>query len=138
MNYNCNRFVRRPMTQLLPKIADSEWRIMKLLWKKSPQTAGEIIGQLEGLVDWTPKTIKTLLNRLVGKGALGYEKEGRSYLYSPLISESKLKREETRSFVNRVYDGALKPMLAAFLEEGKLTSEEIEELRNVLNSKQGD
>lgn len=126
------------MTQMLPKIADSEWRIMKLLWKKSPQTAGEIIEQLEGHVDWTPKTIKTLLNRLVGKGALGFKKNGRSYLYSPLISESKLKQEETRSFVNRVYDGALKPLLAAFIEDGKLTPEEIKELREILNSEEGD
>lgn len=123
------------MTQSLPKIADSEWRIMKLLWKKSPQTAAEIIDKLKSDVDWTPKTIKTLLNRLTRKGALDFEKDGRTYLYFPKISEVECKREETHTFVNRVFDGALKPMLAAFLEDGKLTSEELDELRKILDPK---
>ena len=126
------------MTQPLPKIADSEWRIMKILWKDSPKSAQEIIDALEGEVDWTPKTIKTLLNRLVTKGALGYEIDGRSYLYSPRISEAACKREETHSFINRVFDGAFKPMLASFLVDGKLTPEEIEELRKILDQGKGD
>jgi len=118
----------------LPKIADSEWRIMKVLWKESPKSAQEIIDTLQGDINWTSKTIKTLLNRLVNKGALGYDKDGRSYLYYPLVEESACKKRETQSFVNRVFDGALKPMLAAFLEDGKLTSEEIKELKRFLEN----
>jgi BlaI family transcriptional regulator, penicillinase repressor len=126
------------MPKELPKIADSEWRVMKVCWKQSPKSAKEIIETLKEEIDWTPKTIKTLLNRLVKKGALGYEKNGRSYLYSPLINEKKCKREETRTFINRVFDGALKPMLAAFLEDGKLTPEELDELRAILKKEKGE
>jgi BlaI family transcriptional regulator, penicillinase repressor len=125
------------MSPLLPKIADSEWRIMKVLWKKAPQSAQDIIETLADEVNWSSKTIKTLLNRLVNKGALVYEKEGRSYLYSPRIGEAACKREETRTFINRVFDGAFKPMLAAFLEDGKLTPEEIDELRKILEQDKG-
>jgi BlaI family penicillinase repressor len=121
------------MSKSIPKIAESEWRVMKLLWKKAPQSANEIIDALKDSVEWTPKTIKTLLNRLVNKGALGFDKEGRSYLYYPLISEVECKRQEARSFVNRVFDGGLRSMVATFLEDGNLSKEEIEELRKFLD-----
>jgi BlaI family penicillinase repressor len=123
------------MTKNLPKIADSEWRIMKMIWKKSPQTSGGIIDQLRDTTRWNPKTVKTLLNRLVKKGALAFNKEGRIYLYYPLVDEKKCVREESRSFLNRVYDGALQPMLAAFLEEEKLSKNEIQELKRILEEK---
>jgi len=126
------------MTKSLPRIADSEWRIMKLFWKRSPKSAQDVIDELAGEVDWTGKTIKTLLGRLVKKGALGYEKQGRSYLYFSRINEGECKREETRSFVNRVFDGALKPMLASFVEDGNLTPEELDELRRILDKGKGD
>ena len=111
---------------------------MKVLWEQSPLSAQQIIDALEGQVDWNPRTIKTLLNRLIRKGALGFNRTGRFYLYYPCVDEKDLKRQETRSFVNRVFDGALKPMLAAFLEDGKLTSEELNALRKVLNNQKED
>jgi len=126
------------MVSSLPKIADSEWRILKVLWKQSPKSAMEIIDALNGEVDWKPKTIKTLLNRLTQKGALGYQKAGRSYLYFPKIDESECKREETRTFINRIFDGALTPMLAGFLEEAKLSPDAIAELRKILEQVEGD
>src|SRR4030042_3845371 len=117
---------RTAMTRSLPRIADSEWRIMKVFWKQSPKSAQEIIDALAGEMDWSSRTIKTLLNRLVKKGALGYEKSGRSYLYFPRINEEECKREETRTFMNRVFDGALTPMLASFIEDGNFTPEELD------------
>ncbi|MBN2001634.1 BlaI/MecI/CopY family transcriptional regulator [candidate division KSB1 bacterium] len=126
------------MSQSLPKIADSEWRVMKVLWKQSPLSAQQIIDTLEGETDWAPKTVKTLLNRLVGKCALGFHQEGRSYLYFPRISEEACQRLETRSFIDRVFDGALLPMVAAFCEDGKLTPEELKELREILEQNKGD
>ena len=123
------------MPKNLPKIADSEWRIMKLFWKKSPQTSEDIIDQLKDSIHWNPKTVKTLLNRLVKKGALDYDKEGRIYLYYPLVDEKKCVGAESRSFLNRVYDGALQPMLTAFLEEEKLSKNEIRELKRILEEK---
>ncbi len=125
------------MGKPIPRIAESEWRIMKILWKKAPQTANEIIDKLNGHVEWTPKTIKTLLNRLVKKGALGFEKEGRSYLYSPVVKEKECTHEAARSFLNRVYDGTLQPMLAAFLKDEHLSPDEIAELKHILDTKGG-
>jgi BlaI family transcriptional regulator, penicillinase repressor len=120
---------------MIPKIAVSEWRIMKLLWKKSPRTSNEIIERLAGEIEWNPKTVKTLLNRLVNKKAIDYEKEGRSYLYFPLLKENECQRVERKTFLNRVYNGALQPMFAAFLEEEKLSKDEIDELKKILEKK---
>lgn len=122
---------------MIPKISEAEWRVMTLLWDKAPRTSNEIIDILEhdNSVDWNPKTIKTLLNRLVNKGALDFDKEGRSYLYYPKVQEAECRRAERRSFLSRVYSGALKPMLAAFIEDEKLTKEDIEELKRILEEK---
>jgi BlaI family penicillinase repressor len=107
---------------------------MKVLWERSPLTAGEVVDALAH-THWKPKTIKTLLNRLVHKNAVGFEQEGRGYRYSPLVAEQACVRAEGRSFLQRVYGGALMPMLAAFLDEQKLTPEQIAELKRLLDSK---
>ena len=118
-----------------PKISDAEWQVMKVLWTKSPITANEIIEKLEGEQDWKPKTIRTLINRLVGKNAVGFDKDGRQYLYYPVLEEAECVRDEAKSFFSRISSGALKPMLAAFIEEQKLSKDEIEELKKILDTK---
>ena len=120
---------------MLPKIAESEWRIMKILWQKSPMTAKQIIQSLVDSVHWNPKTVKTLLNRLVKKKALGFSKEGRTYNYYPLVSADECANAERQSFLSKVYSGALQPMLAAFLKDEHLSTEEIVELKRILDEK---
>jgi BlaI family penicillinase repressor len=120
---------------VIPKISDSEWQIMKLLWQKAPQKSSEIIERLQGKVDWNAKTIKTLLNRLVNKKAINYEKEGRAYLYFPIVKKEECQKAERHTFLHKVYNGAFKPMFAAFLEEENLSDEEIEELKKLLEKK---
>lgn len=120
----------------VPNISDAEWVVMRVLWDRSPRTANEVIGELEAETEWSPQTIKTLLNRLVKKEALGYEANGRIYDYYPLVQEEDCVREESRSFLARVYRGALTPMLSHFLESEKLSAEEIEELRRLLDEKE--
>lgn len=117
----------------VPGISDAEWMVMKVLWGKSPLTADDVVAALEDSTDWNPRTVKTLLNRLVRKKALGFEKQGRRYLYFPIAEEVACMRAEGRSFLERVYGGALMPMLASFLEEEVLSKEEIAELRRMLN-----
>lgn len=119
----------------VPKITPSEWEIMKLLWRKSPQTAAEVIETLSKNTSWTPKTIRTLFNRLVKKGALQYTQEGRVYHYSPLVQEKDCAVAETQSFLQRVYGGALEPMLANFLESKALSDEEIDNLKRIIAEK---
>ena len=105
---------------------------MKVVWSRSPISAQEIIDKLAAQDDWHPKTVKTLLNRLVKKGALGFRKEGRAYQYRPRVKQSECVTAESESFLDRVFGGALKPMLAHFVENKKLSSDEIAELKRLL------
>jgi len=113
-----------------PKISEAEFEVMKVLWRRSPLTAAEIIAQL-GDTDWSPKTIHTLINRLVDKEAVKVKKET-PYQFSPLIAEDAYKGEEARSFLKRMYGGSLNMLVANFIKEEKLTPEEIEELKKIL------
>jgi BlaI family penicillinase repressor len=98
-------------------------------------SANQIVEILAETTNWKSKTVKTLLNRLVNKNALGFDKNGRTYYYYPIVTKTECARAERHSLLNRVYDGALQPMLAAFLKEEKLSSVEIEELKQILENK---
>lgn len=120
----------------VPQISEAEWVVMKVLWGRSPLTANEVAGALADQTDWKPKTVKTLLSRLVHKRALGFEQAGKAYRYRPLVSEEACARVRRRTLLKRVYDGAITPMLAAFIEDEDLTPEEIAELRWLLDRKE--
>jgi BlaI family penicillinase repressor len=120
------------------KISESEWRVCRVLWRKSPLTANEIVAQLENSGDWSPRTIKTMLNRLIKKGALDYESIGREYHYSPRISEEECVAAHTRSFVERVFGGEAGAMVATFIRQQRLSKREIAELKAILENKSSD
>lgn len=121
----------------IPNISETEWEVMKVIWAKAPLSAAEIIAALTAIdPTWHPKTAKTLLNRLVKKKALGYKQEGRAYLYRPLVKESDCAVAESESFLDRVFGGSLKPMLAHLVERKKLTAAEIRELKRLLEGKE--
>ncbi|WP_025849760.1 BlaI/MecI/CopY family transcriptional regulator [Paenibacillus ehimensis] len=119
----------------LPKISEAEWEVMKILWSRSPQTANEVIEALEGQMDWKPKTVRTLISRLLQKNAIAFQETGRTYLYYPLVSQEDYVQTETQSFLKRLYGGAVKPLLVHFLREQKLSSDEISELKRILDQK---
>ena len=121
-------------------ISDAQWLVMKVLWAKSPATANDVIDALSTKTTWNPKTIRTHINRLVQKKAVAFEKKGRKYHYYPIITENQCLLDHTRSFLDRLRDssGALKPVLAAFLQEKSLTGSEIAELKKILDKKGGD
>ena len=122
-----------------PKISDTEWELMRVVWTKHPVTAAEIIEQLTASdPSWHPKTARTLLARLVQKKALGYEAQGRSYVYNPLVSESDCVASASESFVARVFGGSLRPLLAHFVERQKLTGQDLEELRRLLDERRSE
>jgi BlaI family transcriptional regulator, penicillinase repressor len=118
-----------------PAISDAEWEIMTILWVKSPLTAMEIVALLEGRRDWNPKTVKTLLNRLVKKRAIDFSTQGNRYLYHPRVTRDACVRMESRSFVSRVFDDAVGPMLVHFVRQADLSREEIEQLEKLLKEK---
>ena len=118
-----------------PRISDAEWEVMKICWAKPPVTSQDVIDALAARHEWHPKTIKTLLGRLVKKGALGFKREGRAYLYQPIVAEKECVTAESRSFLDRVFGGALKPMLAHFVDHERLSPEEIKDLKRLLDRK---
>ncbi|QZY53990.1 BlaI/MecI/CopY family transcriptional regulator [Crassaminicella profunda] len=119
----------------IPKISESEFEIMKLLWKNNPLTSNEIIDVLSEKMGWSHQTIKTFINRLLNKKVIGFEKSGRSYLYYPLFSYDDYVKVENKSFLQRIYDGALGTLFSKFLEEENLSQKEIEKLQKILEEK---
>ncbi|MGK5509944.1 BlaI/MecI/CopY family transcriptional regulator [Brevibacillus formosus] len=119
----------------IPRISDSEWEIMKVIWKQNPITAEQIAAQLPTDIDWSDQTVRTFLNRLLKKKAIRFERSGRSYLYYPLVSEKDCVKAESKSFLNRVFGGASKLMVTNFLEEVDWSKKEIEQLQKILEEK---
>jgi BlaI family penicillinase repressor len=120
----------------IPRISESEWEVMKVVWEQAPCSASQIIAALnqdDKNADWHPKTVKAFLNRLVKKQALGFKLDGRAYLYHPLVRQSECAEAASASFLDRVFGGSLKPMLAHFVERKRLSREEINELKKLLD-----
>src|SRR4051812_2012376 len=103
-----------------PQISGAEWEVMQVLWESSPRTASEVTDEVAERMAWHPKTVKTLLGRLVRKGALKYKEEGNRYLYRPAFPRDKYIAEESRTFLDRVFGGDAAPMLVHFVENAEL------------------
>jgi BlaI family penicillinase repressor len=114
-------------------ISDAEWALMELLWEDSPRTSAELCVTLEKSRRWKRATVMTLLGRLVAKGGVATEGEGRRWKYSPAVPRESCVAQETRGFLDRLFHGALLPMVAHCIEHQKLTTQEISELRALLN-----
>ncbi|MCM1047429.1 MAG: BlaI/MecI/CopY family transcriptional regulator [Clostridiales bacterium] len=116
----------------LPQISEAEFEVMKIVWQYAPISTNEITDRLTKTTNWQPKTIQTLIKRLVTKGALAYEKQSRMFVYTPLIEEKEYIGQESRAFLKRYYAGDITAMLSAYLAEDKLTEAEIDTLRSLL------
>ena len=110
-------------------ISDAESEVMQVLWRKAPQSAEEVIEALAARQDWQDATIKTLLNRLLNKGAIRAEKDGRRYLYAPVLGRDEWVAGESGSLLERLFDGRVAPLVAHFSEHRKLSKKDIAELR---------
>lgn len=119
----------------LPQISEAEYEVMKIVWKHAPINTNGITEKLLQSTSWSPKTIQTLIKRLVTKGVLTYEKQSRVFVYTPLVKESEYICQESNSFLNRYYDGDITAMLSAYIENDKLTEPEIETLRSLLSKR---
>lgn len=116
-----------------PRISDAEWEVMNVLWDLPPASSGEVVERLEGSADWQPKTIKTLLGRLVKKGFVTYEEDGARYLYRPACRRGEIVSDESRSFLDRVFRGDGASLLAHFAQEVDLSAHEAQALRRLLS-----
>ena len=113
-------------------ISEAEAQVMQVLWRQSPLGTDEIASALEGQQDWQLATIKTLLNRLLTKGAVSAEKDGRRYLYTPVLQREAWLEEQSMGLVDRLFDGRLAPLVAHFSNHRKLKKADIEALRALL------
>ena len=103
----------------LPQISEAEFEVMKIVWKYAPINTNEITNKLLDTTNWNPKTIQTLIKRLVTKGALTYEKQGRVFVYTPLVKENEFINQKSNSFLKRFYDGDITAMVSSYLESNQ-------------------
>ncbi len=116
-------------------ITGSEWAVMKIVWNEPPKTLQDILGSLKH-TEWSTTTIQTYLSRLVKKGALTTERQGKGYLYYPTVSENDCQLAESKTFLSRVYDGSLSQMVKGFVKSGNLSEEEWNELKKLITEQE--
>lgn len=123
---------RHAPTPPAPKISDAEWTVMKVLWDRGTSTLSEVVKELEGRLHWKPRTVQSLIRRLTDKGALAVEAIGREFRYTPAVAQDQCQHEESRSFLDRVFNGRLTPFVAGLMEREEVTKDDLAALREVL------
>ena len=118
------------------KISDSEWEVMNVVWARAPVAASDIVAELSGKKHWHPRTIRTLLDRLVRKQALNFEVDGKRYLYRASISMDVCVRRASQGFLRRVFGGEPASMLMHLVQQTELSREEIAQLKRILSEKE--
>ncbi len=113
-------------------ISEAESIVMQSLWDKNPLCADEVIAALSSQQNWQEATIKTLLNRLLKKGAIRAEKDGRRFLYAPILKREQWIHSESKGFLDRMFDGKIAPLVAHFSQQKKLTKQDIAELKRLI------
>lgn len=120
----------------VPAISEAEYQVMKVIWAAdAPISTNDVVASLEKTTAWKPKTIQTLLARLVKKEALSYQKDGRVFVYTPLVQASDILEQESNTFLDRFYDGALNSMVVDYIERDKLSEDDMSKLMKLLEQK---
>ncbi len=119
---------------MIPSISDSELEIMKIIWRDKRTTTNKIIEELADEVEWKPNTVKTLVNRLLNKNAISFDKAGKEYYYYPLVMKEEYIEKESESFINKFFNGSINSMLLNFVKNQKISAKDIEELQYILNN----
>lgn len=116
------------------QISEAESVVMEVLWQRSPQTSEEVLAALGERQQWQEATVKTLLNRLLNKGAIEAQKDGRRYLYSPRLRREDWVMGESESLLARLFDGRVAPLVAHFSQHRKLSADDVAELRRLVDA----
>ncbi|MEH6421693.1 BlaI/MecI/CopY family transcriptional regulator [Pseudomonas sp. CGJS7] len=114
------------------QISEAESAVMDVLWQRQPLSAEEVVAALADSRSWQEATVKTLLNRLLNKGAIRAEKDGRRYLYAPVLRREDWVLDESQGLLERLFGGRVAPLVAHFSEQRKLSRKDIAELRKLL------
>ena len=118
------------------RMTNAEWEVMVVSWQRAPVAASVVAGQLHESKRWSNATVRTLLRRLVNKGALAQQIEGKRYLYTPLVSMEDCVHQESDSFWNRVLGLAPSAALLHLVKRADLSKEDIQEFRRLLREKE--
>ncbi|HEX8579390.1 MAG TPA: BlaI/MecI/CopY family transcriptional regulator [Allosphingosinicella sp.] len=118
----------------MERIAEGEYAVMEVLWERSPLTAAEVAERVPEQRGWSLATVKTMLSRLLAKGVLAHEEEGRRYLYRPAIRREDYVAEESGRLLDRMFGGRLTPFVAHLAERDRLTPADIEEIESLLKA----
>jgi predicted transcriptional regulator len=118
----------------MERIAEGEYAVMEVLWEKAPLTAAEVADRVPPDRGWTLATVKTMLSRLLGKGLLAHEQDGRRYLYRPAIRREDYVAEETGRMIDRMFAGRVTPLVAQLAARDRLTAEDIDEIEALLKA----
>ena len=116
------------------RISEAEHVVMEVLWRESPLTAADVASRVEADRDWSLRTVKTLLSRLLGKGAVLHEEEGRRYLYRPAIRRDDFIAGESGRLLDRMFGGRVTPFVAHLAERNRLTDEDVAEIEALLKA----
>ena len=114
------------------QISQAESLVMNELWSRGQGTSEDLVETLGPGQGWHESTIKTLLSRLLKKGAIEAERDGKRYLYRPLLMQGEWKLEESKSLIDRLFGGRLAPLVAHFGEHGEISQQDIDELRQLI------
>ena len=118
----------------MERIADGEYAVMEVLWEKAPLTAAEVADRVPPDRGWTLATVKTMLSRLLGKGVLAHEQDGRRYLYRPAIRREDYVAEESGRMIDRMFAGRVTPLVAQLAERDRLSDADIAEIEALLKA----
>ena len=113
-------------------ISAAESVVMEALWKQNPLTAEEIVALVADEQEWTEATVRTLINRLLNKEAIAATKDGRKYLYRPVMKRADWVHEESQGLLDRLFDGKLAPLVTHFSQRRKLSREDVRELKRLI------
>lgn len=128
----CNRTVGEKAMKDIAAISEAESIVMEVLWKTSPLATEDVVAALKGRADWQEPTIKTLLSRLLNKGAIGAERDGRRYLYSPVLQRDQWLWSESKGLLDRLFGGRVAPLVAHFSKQRKLTKKDLADLKRLI------
>src|SRR5690242_20315507 len=113
-------------------ISEAESQVMEVLWSRHPQTADDVVAALAATTDWQEPTVKTLLNRLLKKGAIAAQRDGRRYLYRPLLQRTDYVHAASKGLLDRLFDGRVAPLVAHFSQARKLSKQDVAELKRLI------
>lgn len=116
------------------RISEAEHAVMEVLWEQAPLTAQDVTERVDPARDWSAATVKTLLGRLLTKGAVAHEVDGRRYLYSPAVKREDYVTGESRKLIDRLFGGKLTPLVAHLAERDELTKQDIAEIEALLKA----